>query len=288
MDNTKGGYVIIDISKLVLAETESATAITEASVLKQLLSLSLYGLKPEVKLKPIYLRALDENGLETVVLCELDRSMASLRIRAEILEHSLEIIVVYDVDSDTQEVTIDTATYEYIDNSEVILSLLSDKDLKVKTVEQSEANYDADISTFPNLGGSGVGELIYGKVQQINGELHIIFIGKITNNTGSAISGYSTGSIGVTLPEGIASKIIDMNGKSVHESSNGVRISGTYAYASKNNGADVSSLLGNTVFILLNTTTENALQILFERSSAITINDGEVLYFEGRVSLDLL
>lgn len=125
MDNSKGGYVIIDISKLALAETESATAITEASVLKQLLGLSIYGLRPDLKLKPIYLRALDENGKEVVVLCELERDSSGLVIRAEILGHSLEIIVTYDVDSDTQEIIIDSVTYEYVAVSESVKSAIA-------------------------------------------------------------------------------------------------------------------------------------------------------------------
>ena len=110
----KGGYLIIDISSLALAETEEPTAIEDEGILKQLLSLSDIALYSDKKLKPIYLRTKDSNGVECVVLCELDRNEGALRIKGEVLYHSLEIFITYDVDIDTQEVSIDSASYQYV------------------------------------------------------------------------------------------------------------------------------------------------------------------------------
>lgn len=155
------------------------------------------------------------------------------------------------------------------------------------TLEQTNANWKADLTQFPSISG-GVSSLIFGRLQQINGELHLVLLGKITNNSGSPISAYSTIPIAYTLPYAIASKIYDVDGNNVSISGSFERISANIAFVSKDKGASVSNLYTDVFMIITNHSTPNAIQFTFGRSSQMTINDGETLYFESRVSLDLL
>lgn len=137
----KGGYIIIDISSLALAETEEATAIEDEGILKQLLSLSDIALHSDRKLKPIYLRAIDSNGVEVVSLCELDRNNGILRIKAFIMDIVLTIYVAYDIDIDTQEVLIDSASYEVI----------SEANKTIKEIESAEELHLSGDFTAPSI-----------------------------------------------------------------------------------------------------------------------------------------
>jgi len=162
MRNLKGGYIILSLVSMALAETSETTSITDEEVLKQLLSLSDYALKPDKELKPIYLRAKDTSGIEVVSLCELDRNAGSLRIKAKILDYILQIYVAYDVDADTGEVSIDTCGYDFIEESEKIV-----EDVK-ESIE--------DGSIVETIGLSGSGEL----VKQVVGSGTKLYVHKLS------------------------------------------------------------------------------------------------------------
>lgn len=157
-----------------------------------------------------------------------------------------------------------------------------------KTIEQSEANYSAVIAAFPTITG-GVSSAIFCRVQQLNKSLHIIFVGSITNNGESPISFYSTSEVVITLPEGIADKLYDLNGDKVSESSpSEAVISGTMAWASKDKTRSMTNYLNNMIMFITNKATANRIGISFGRTSNTTINAGESIYFDGRVELDLI
>ncbi len=171
MANLKGGYIILSLVTMALVETSETTSVTDEDVLKQLLSLSDYALKPDKELKPIYLRAKDSSGVEVVSLCELDRNTTgSLRIKADILDSNLQIYVTYDVDADTGEVSIDSCGYDFIEESEKI----------VEDVKESIA----DGTIVETIGLSGSGKLVKQVVASGGTKLykHIINILK-TNDT---------------------------------------------------------------------------------------------------------
>ena len=167
-----------------------------------------------------------------------------------------------------------------------------DVDLKVKTIEQSESNWSQEITEFPNsTDPSTTSEVIYCRANRINGELHIVMLGKITNPTASDISIYGTLSIAIDLPKEIAEKIYDVQGKKASETSSGlIRISATHAVAFRNNetGYNMSNSSDRVLMFLVNGTLANRIYISFGSPSPITLATGKDTYFEGRVSLDLL
>lgn len=156
-----------------------------------------------------------------------------------------------------------------------------------KTIEQSEANYSANIDTFCNI-GSGTAEVIFCRVQQLNKSLHIIFVGKITNNTKETISAYSTTVIPITLPESIAEKILDYTGVSAKESTSNAAISSVYATSIRSTAVDMSQVNTDVYMFVRNVQSANVIGVSFNRSSSIQITAGSTTYFEGRLELDLI
>lgn len=112
MERTKGGYIILDLTMIQLSVI-AETSISNAEVLKQLFSLSDYAMKPYTKLKPIYLRAVSNTGVEVVSLCELERNGLVLRIKAFILDVIVEVVVDFENK---------TAKYEVVSEANRILN----------------------------------------------------------------------------------------------------------------------------------------------------------------------
>ena len=129
MKNLKGGYVILDLMAIALAVTSEPVTITDEGIKKQLLSLYPYLGDNQRDLKPIYLRARDEDYGDAVVLASITRA-DSLKINAKIFNGSLLIDVSYAVDASTGEVSVYSATYELIseagDVEEVVIDTLKD------------------------------------------------------------------------------------------------------------------------------------------------------------------
>ena len=94
----------------------------------------------------------------------------------------------------------------------------SDIDFKAKTLEQSEPNWHYDLSISSVTWPTGLeAELVYGRLEIINGVLFFVSSLKVINTTESAIS-ISDVTINVNVPEEIGSKIYDINGGKVSES----------------------------------------------------------------------
>lgn len=163
-------------------------------------------------------------------------------------------------------------------------------DLVVDTVEQTKPNWSYDVNIFPNVANC-TSAPIFCRIQQINGELHIIMMGKINNPTESDITAYSTLSIDIVLPENIANKIYDVLGKKVSEViDSDTRISTNYAsvFGDSDTWVDMSKYQSDVAMHIVNAPDKNKIRIIFGRPSAMVFKAGKDTYFESRVSLDLM
>ena len=197
MDLSKGGYKIIDITSLPLSEVTEADDITDVKILKQLLSLSEYALHPDRKLKPIYLRSIDKDGVENVAMAELDRNNGSMRILALINLMMLQIFVSYSVDADTQEVSIDTASYVCIKDETRIINVVQEAiDNEDIEVEHLKFLLDEDI-TLSNLPTGLVSYYAHARIS--NDKLSIVLaFGVPSGDSVSAIGETEIGRINVS------------------------------------------------------------------------------------------
>lgn len=85
----------------------------------------------------------------------------------------------------------------------------SDVDLKVKTVEQSQPNFSANLSFSSNFFQV---TNIYNKFIVINGVAYVICSTKLTNNTEESATAYFIASSGLNVSTAIAEKLIDADG----------------------------------------------------------------------------
>ena len=169
---------------------------------------------------------------------------------------------------------------------EIVNQGLLNEDVKVKTIEQSEPNFEfnLDLSNLNGLPQDCEVEDVYTKIVQWNRELHIVFNFKITNNGESATTGFTSTSNYIDLPEEVAERIIDFAGKSVAESSAGVSIcAGVYNEGSQNYPEYLEAL--QRAFVIKNTGTANRMMLNIHDISAI--NPTKSLFITGRISLDL-
>ena len=170
---------------------------------------------------------------------------------------------------------------------EEALQGLVNADVKVKTIEQSEPNWS--ISFEPEMSTSAVAKgltitNIYNRLQVINNILYIVMVNKVLNETGSAISyGSPDGVSGeITLPEEIADKIYDINGKKLSETG-----TGSVDISSNPNGIQTGvgyapqrmSLTHNGV---------NKLKITLEPSPSLSITASNSVSTFGRTFLTLI
>lgn len=181
---------------------------------------------------------------------------------------------------------VDSENEEFVDE---VLASLQNEDVKAKTLEQSEANITIDITTPITITGA-TSELIFGRIQRINGELHIIYIGKVTNNTEETITGYGTQYLQIELPTEIADRLVAVDGKKASASDgNNQRISGTYASVFKDTmGINMATALTQVQFFITNPSSANKINLSFNSRDNFNLASGSTIYFEGRVSLDLL
>lgn len=242
MERTKGGYIILDLTMLPLAETEEVTAITNSDVLKQLLSLHEYALKPDRQLKPIYLRAIDSNGVEVVSLCELDRiaSSMALRIKALIMDTILSIYVTFAIDGDTQEVYIDSASYENVSEEKYI-----------------EKPYESDTKDFSDTWLGGLTSLNpYIRLIKRGNVLYFIVSGTLKNETESDITLAGDKSLfgDIAIPSTIADKLYRKDGSKVSVSYvSSDTVIGVTARISDMEGGSANNVEGNIYSATANT-----------------------------------
>lgn len=99
-----------------------------------------------------------------------------------------------------------------------------DKDLKVKTIEQSDYNWSIDLPLFSDFETLGLTQTrIFAKLVEINKVLYLVFEVNLANETESniTINGSVYYSSNIILPSEIADKIYDHAGKKVSENTLG-------------------------------------------------------------------
>lgn len=191
---------------------------------------------------------------------------------------------VFLADVESGEIDLDSIIAEKLDEID-----WSDIDFKPKTVAQLEANWSADITSFPSNSGC-TATPIFCRAQQLNQEFHIVMLGKLHNNTASDISLYGLTAIEINLPEAIADKIYDVAGNKVSGTPGSyTRIDVAFASVFKEGalGADMSKFQ-QCVMSVLNSSVANQIILNFNSGSSMTLKAGEDTYFESRIALDLI
>lgn len=184
-----------------------------------------------------------------------------------------------------KEVFLEDVASGQIDLPALIEEALPEVDVVAKTLYQTESNWslDIDFSSLQSLPANCVVSNVYSKITQWNRELHIVFNFIITNNGETQSSAFNSFNNYITLPEEIASKIIDFENKSAHESSFAPICGGTYNLGSTAYPTALEAV--TKPFVILNASTPNVINIGLSTISAI--NPGGTLYISGRISLDL-
>ena len=159
-----------------------------------------------------------------------------------------------------------------------VVQALQGQDVKVKTIEQSEANWEInDIFDSISVDEGLVYTKIYARFEEINGILYIVHIFDVENTTESSINFAFNKNI--VLPEEIAKKIYDVSGKNVHElSPDNI----TTSYAMYGSG---SELISTRAFSLRNRNFENTMNYL--SASATPIPANTTIHFTFREFLTL-
>ena len=106
-----------------------------------------------------------------------------------------------------------------------VVKVLEDKDVKVKTIAQSEANYSFSFELIPSSSdyflthGSQ-----YCKIEIVNGELHIIGVACFDNTDSDNNHNLTFSSQQITIPEYIADKIYNAIGEKLTQSPTGTDV----------------------------------------------------------------
>lgn len=163
-----------------------------------------------------------------------------------------------------------------------LVNVLEDKDIVAKTIKQKEPNWKVDSSVFDTVGSTlpeGVSyEKVYATFEEINGVAYFVWNFKIKNETETSYN-FSL-SKNIDLPEEIADKIYDFDGKKVSESnsSNICTANTFYGFATE--------LYNTKQTTIRNSLTENRIQIIFV--SAVVVNANSTCNLSFRIFLTLI
>ena len=164
---------------------------------------------------------------------------------------------------------------------------LANTDVKVKTIEQSEANWTLPITSFGTFAGL-TANVIFGRVQKLNQELEIVILVSYTNETESNVTAYGTSFLPIELPEAIASKIYDCDGKNATENGGSKYIASVSGWGSRDKETDMSRATGTPRLFLINSPQANKIEIKFGSSSAIIVEPAGTTILEARIQLALI
>ena len=159
-----------------------------------------------------------------------------------------------------------------------VLEALQNQDLKVKTIEQSEANFELDISdvAIADLDAGLEYEPIYERFLVFGNILYIVLCFKYNNTTETPITASSNASLKIELPTEIASKIYDLDGKNVHET-NAQDISADFMFRGDTSYPDRLNR-GSAVWTISNTNQSNKLSINLLGTTASIPASGHISY----------
>jgi len=161
---------------------------------------------------------------------------------------------------------------------DVAVKQLADKDLKVKTIEQKQANWEVnDVFDEINVPEGITYTKVFGRFEEINGVLYIVHCFKITNNTGSSINVEIKKNI--DLPEYIASKIFDFDGKKASESGSS-NICSDYAFFGSS-----SELYQAKIHTFRNTLSANRIELVAVNDYVVPANTTFNISFRSFLTL---
>lgn len=161
------------------------------------------------------------------------------------------------------------------------------KDLVVKTLEQLEYEYSQNIELSANISGLEI-ESIYNRLVVSDGFMYIILNFKVKNPTENTLSGYSPIIANVELPEKYASKIIDIDGKSVAEQNANKFIACSHAFFGTNNVMELSAIQAqNLWFGINNRNVANSCRFTFVSSTSMSFVAGCEHLISSRLVLSL-
>lgn len=200
------------------------------------------------------------------------------------LDASMHLIVYYDNNTSEDLGAVIQGTIDF-----------SNIDLVAKTLEQTNVNWGADMSVTNRT--SITGTRLYCRLQKINTKLSIVFNYKFTNSTGSSVSleSYLAQTFN-TIPQEIASKLVDLNNYPLYPNAYGtdVRVLIATAPLQATKTIQPSGILNMPALDVVGSLNIFSrpqylqIEIVPYLKSDITLNDGESLWVTGRITLDLL
>ena len=191
-----------------------------------------------------------------------------------------------------------SAVNDYLDENPITPSDLdfSSIDFVAKTLKQSQPNAVINFS-FASIPTGFTKNESFVKIQEINGVLYAIACLTLTNNdeTNHTIGeGYGViASSFVQLPEAIAEKIFDIDGKSAHEAAlaENTLITSAPLLVHKSKISSDSLVFVEARMTLTNRTSADyiAVHLVLNggQSNRLTVNAGESIYITGRIALTL-
>lgn len=201
----------------------------------------------------------------------------------------------------TDASVVETISYDLVDghwvfNSKDVTPIgdmtsgdFSGKDLKAKTLEQSQANWTMDLELVNDFGSGTVLTNIYNRFEIINGMLYLIVNFSVNNPTENNVNSYSSAHINsLSIPHEIAEKLVDIKGVKASEvGANDTTIA--IHECLHNSRAEIGvSISGQLNYIsLCNDTGVDKVRITIGGQN-ITINAGATEYFSARLFLSIL
>ena len=167
------------------------------------------------------------------------------------------------------------------ESSNQILSALANQDLKVKTIEQSEANTQVTIEAPTITGLTKLNEFCI--LEQVNKTLRFVFVARYKNEGESAVT-MRLGSWTISnIPADIGEKIFDMEGKNLTQAATATEFKNIirpFAIAS-----EVSSVGGQLFPAELQHFSANTLFIYQQNGQSVPAGNVGVLSFEINIAL---
>ena len=208
---------------------------------------------------------------------------------------------VYKEEFDSEMETFEgwTTTFEGWDNtlstylanmSSAAVSALVGQDVKVKTIEQTNANYAVSFNLAPDGGASFTINNVYNRFEVINGILYFIMNIKVENNSGSTITVQKVAGTPVAVDPTIGAKLIDFSGNAVSDApGSGAAITFEVTYAIKGIKGNATTASGaSQVFVCLNHEIQNFVSVYVYCKDNISLADEEFACISARIPLTLI
>lgn len=168
-----------------------------------------------------------------------------------------------------------------------IVNALKGKDIVVKTLEQTEANWTKDLNSLTLYSPTGFSvQNLFCRLQKINQELEVIFTFSITNTGASSAAPANIQCDNISIPQEIGSKIFDVLGKNLTESGSLTAIAGTPMVAY--NDTPANSPVFNVSKAVLSLSHNGANNLFVAMYGFGAIAAGATATYSGRIQLTLL